>query len=100
MSRYEENQKKVQSILERGIGILAQNYTVRPLDAGEFGSMLTLGTQFNTAHYEIESVGHLMTMYTEDYPHLLMATYTLTPYYKKLPMISSDYILTRIRACS
>jgi len=92
MSSYEENQKKVQSILERGIGILAQNYTVRPLDAGEFGSMITLGTQFKTAHYEIEGVGHLMTMYTEGNPHMLMATYTLTPYYKKLPLISSDFI--------
>ena len=92
MSRYEENQEKVQSILERGIGILAQNYTVRPLDAGKFGSMITLGTQFHTAHYEIEGVGHLLTMYTEGNPHMLMATYTLTPYYKKLPMISSDFI--------
>lgn len=46
MSSYEENQKKVQTILERGIGILAQNYAVRPLDAGEFGSMITLGTQY------------------------------------------------------
>jgi hypothetical protein len=92
MGRYEENQKKVQSILERCVGILAQNYTVIPLDAGEFGSMITLGTQFNTAHYEIEGVGHLMTMYTEGNPHMLMATYTLTPYYKKLPMISSDFI--------
>lgn len=33
-----------------------------------------------------------MTMYTENNPHLLMATYTLTPYYKKLPLISSDFI--------
>ena len=92
MSRYKENQKKVQSILERGVGILAQNYTVRPLDPGEFGSMITLGTQFNTAHYEIEGVGHLMTMCTEGNPQLLMAMYTLTPYFKKLPLISSDFI--------
>ena len=92
MSSYEENQRKVQAILERGIGILAQNYTVRPLDAREFRSMITAGTRFNTAHYEIEGVGHLMTMYTEGNPHMLMATYTLTPYYKKLPLISSDFI--------
>jgi hypothetical protein len=92
MSSYEENQRKVQSILERGVGILAQNYTVRPLDTGEFGSMITLGTQFNTAHYEIESVGHLMTMYTKGNPRMLMATYTLTPYFKKLPLISTDFI--------
>ena len=92
MSCYEENQKKVQTILERGIGVLAQEYVVRRLDAGEFGGMITLGTQFNTAHYEIEGVGHLMTMYTEGNPHMMMATYTLTPYFKKLPLISSDFI--------
>ena len=92
MSRYEENQKKVQTILERGIGILAQEYVIRRLDAGEFGGMVTLGTQFHTAHYEIEGVGHLMTMYTEGNPHMLMSTYTLTPYLKKLPLISSDFI--------
>lgn len=92
MSSFEENQKKARSILERGIGILAQDYTVRRLDAGEFSSMITLGTQFNIAHYEVESVGHLMTMYTEGNPHMMMETYTLTPYYKKLPIISSDFI--------
>ena len=82
MNIYEENQRKVQTILERGIGILAQEYVVKRLDAGEFSSMLTLGTRFNTAHFEIEGVGHLMTMYTEGNPHMTMATYTLTPYYK------------------
>lgn len=92
MSSFEENQKKAQSILERGIGILAQNYIVRRLDAGEFSGMITLGTQFNTAHYEIESVGHLMTMYTEGNPHMQMASFTLTPYFKKLPLISSDFV--------
>ncbi|MER2151375.1 MAG: hypothetical protein ABS900_07155 [Candidatus Limivicinus sp.] len=92
MSSYEDNQKKVQTIQERGIGILAQNYTVRPMDAGEFANAITSGTQFHMAHYEIEGVGHLMTMYTEGNPHMILATYTLTPYFKKLPMISSDFI--------
>ena len=92
MGIYEINEKKVQTVLERGIGILAQNYCVRKLDAGEFAGPVTLNTQFRIAHYEIENVGHLMTMYTENNPHLLMATYTLTPYYKKLPLISSDFI--------
>lgn len=92
MSCYEENQKKAQTVLERGIGILAQNYTVRKLDAGEFAGMVTFGTQFNSAHYEIEGVGHLMTMQTEGNPHMMMTTYTLTPYYKKLPLISSDFM--------
>ena len=89
---YEENEKKVQTILERGVGILARNYGVRKLDAGDFSAPVTLNTQFRIAHYEIENVGHLMTMYTENNPQLLMATYTLTPYYKKLPLISSDFI--------
>ena len=92
MSIYEANQRKVQTILERGIGVLAQKYTVRKLDAGEFSRVTALNTQFVTAHYEIEGVGHLMTMYTEGNPHMLMSTYTLTPYFKKLPLISSDFI--------
>ena len=92
MRRNEENEQKVQMILERGVGILAQNYVVRKLDAGEFASPVTMQTQFRVAHYEIENVGHLMTMFTENNPHMLMATYTLTPYYKKLPLISSDFI--------
>lgn len=91
MSRYEENMIKVQTILERGIGLLSQNYVVRKLDAGEFTSPVTMNTQFRIAHYEIENVGHLMTMYTEGNPHMSMATYTLTPYFKKLPLLSSDF---------
>ena len=78
--------------MERGVGILARNYTVRKLDAGEFTDPVTTGVQFRIAHYEIENVGHLMTMYTENNPHMLMATYTLTPYFKKLPLVSSDFI--------
>jgi len=92
MSIYEVNENKVQTILERGVGVLARNYCVRKLNAGEFAGPVTLNTQFRIEHYEIENVGHLMTMYTENNPHLLMATYTLTPYYKKLPLISSDFI--------
>ena len=92
MSSYEENEKKVQTVLERGVGVLAQNYPVRKLDAGEFAGPVTAGIQFRIAHYEIGNVGHLMTMYTENNPLMQMATYTLTPYYKKLPLISSDYI--------
>ena len=92
MGMYEENEKMVQTVLDRGVGILARNYCVRKLDAGDFSGPVTLNTQFRVAHFEIENVGHLMTMYTENNPHLLMATYTLTPYYKKLPLISSDFI--------
>lgn len=92
MGSYEENEKKVQTILERGLGILVQNYTVRKLDAGEFASPVTTGTQFRIAHYEIEGVGHLMTMRTEGNPQMQLATYTLTPYFKKLPLVSSDFI--------
>ena len=36
--------------------------------------MITLGTKFNTAHYEIEGVGHLMTMYTEGNTHMLVGS--------------------------
>ena len=92
MSSFEENEVMVQTILERGIGVLAQNYAVRKLDAGEFANPVTMGTQFRIAHYEIEGVGHLMTMRTENNPQMQMATYTLTPYFKKLPLISSDFI--------
>ena len=92
MGQFEDNEKLVQTILERGIGILAQNYTVRKLDAGKFAAPITMNIQFRIAHYEIEGVGHLMTMVTENAPQMQMATYTLTPYFKKLPMISTDYI--------
>jgi len=92
MSNYEENLKEAQTILERGIGILAKDHVVKKLDAGEFGSMVTVGTQLNIAHYEIKGVGHLMTMLTEGSLHMVMATHTLTPYFKKLPLISSDFI--------
>ena len=92
MGQYEDNQRNTQEILERGLGILAQNYNVRKLDAGEFAEPVTMNTKFMIAHYEIEGVGHLMTMYTEGNPQMQMVAYTLTPYFKKLPMISSDFI--------
>jgi hypothetical protein len=92
MGKYEENQKKVDNVLERGIGILARNYNVKKLDAGEYADAVTMNTQFRIAHYDIENVGHLLTMYTENNPQMMMATYILMPYYKKLPMVSADYM--------
>lgn len=92
MTDFQENENLVQTVLERGVGILAQNYVVRKLDAGEFAAPVTMGTQFRIAHYEVVGVGHLMTMRTEGDPRMQMATYTLTPYYKKLPLVSSDFM--------
>ena len=92
MTIYEENMIRVQTILKQGIGILKENYTVRKLDAGEFESIITSGTNFRIAHYEIENVGHLMTMHTEDNPQMQLATFTIVPFYKKLPLLSSDFM--------
>ena len=87
-------------ILERGIGILAKEYAVRRWAAGGLAVMITSDTQLHTAHYEIEGADLFMTMYTEGNPHMVMSTYTLTPYFKKLPLISSDWFFMGKAACS
>lgn len=92
MSTSESNEKNIQIILERSLGILAQDYPVKKLDAGEFARPVTMNTQFINEHYEIEGLGHLMTMRTEGNPMMQMVTVTLMPSCKALPMISSDFM--------
>ena len=94
MGTFENNEKKLESVLERGLGVLAQNFPVKKLDAGKFSRVITMNTPFNIAHYEIEGVGHLMTMQTEDNPKMQMITFTLTPYFKALPLLSFDYMFS------
>jgi len=92
MASYLENQKKVELLLNSCLEILSKHYVVKRLDPGKFARPVTDGIQFNIACYEIEGLGHLMTMTTEDKPDMQLATFTLTPYFKNLPLLSSDFI--------
>jgi len=94
MSLFDENEKKVQAVIEKGVNLLSQNYNVKKLDAGKYERVVTGGMQFYIVHYEIEGVGHLQTMITENCPQMQMATFTLTPFFKNLPLITFDYMFS------
>lgn len=92
MGVIEDNDKKVALVIEKQLEVLGRHYNVKKLDAGKFARPVTLKTQFIIEHYEIEGVGHLMTMATEGNPMMQMATCTLMPYFKALPMLNFDYM--------
>ena len=92
MDVLQENRKLAEEVIDLTLGILARRYPVRKLDSGRFAEVTAMNMTFQTAHYEIEGAGHLMTMYVKDNPQMSMATCTFTPCGKKLPLVSADFI--------
>lgn len=84
---------------EKVLDILSENYTVTPLDAGEFSDIsvsaplapgFVVDLDFEVQQYEVEGYGNLSIMKTDGMQQ--MSTIVLTPFDKNLPLISTDYM--------
>ena len=73
---------------------LNQNYTVTPLDPGEFKELTFFRVlKFNVEQYDIEELGNLSVMRV-NMGMMQMATAIITPRSKNLPLLSIDYMYT------
>lgn len=84
---------------ENILSLISNYYTVTPIDAGEFSNIdiqatlapgYAISMNFEVEQYDVEGYGNLSIMKTDGFQQ--MSTIVLTPYYKDMPMISTDYM--------
>lgn len=92
MNMYEKNMKMIERRLNAGIDLLRRRYRVTELDTGALAGFEVAGRYHAVRQYEIEGVGNLLVMTNPKEGAMQMDTFTLTPYYKNLPLFTTDYM--------
>ena len=92
MGMYETNMKMIERRINAGLALLRQNYRVTEIDTGALESFVVAERFHAVKQYEIEGVGNLVVMTNPKEGPMQMDTFTITPYYKNLPLFTTDYM--------
>ena len=65
---------------------------LKEVDPREFAHLTIRNMEYNIKQYEIVGVGNLLVMDSRNSPTLQMVSFVITPYYKNLPLFSTDYL--------
>jgi len=87
-----KNMKAMNSCVDSVLAELEKNYTVTPIDVGEYEEMTIYGImKFDVEQYDIEELGNLSIM-RMNMGLMQMATVVITPQDKNMPLLSADYM--------
>ena len=86
------NKKAIEKEINVGMDILTSIYNLKEVDSGEFAHLTIQNIAYTIKQYEIVGVGNLLVMDSKDSPSLQMVSFVITPYYKNLPLFSTDYL--------
>ena len=87
-----KNMKAMNSCIDAALNELKANYTVTPVDVGEYKEMKMYGImKFDVEQYDIEELGNLSIMRV-NMGVMQMGTFVITPRDKNLPLLSTDYM--------
>ena len=92
MNMYETNMKMIDRRINAGLSMLRQYYRVTETDTGALESFVVAERFHAVKQYEIEGVGNLLVMTNPKEGAMQMDTFTITPYYKNLPLFTTDYM--------
>ena len=92
MSMYEKNMEMIGRRIDAGLSLLRRHYRVTEIDTGSLESFVVAGRFHAVRQYEIEGVGNLLVMTNPREGAMQMDTFTITPYYKNLPLFTTDYM--------
>lgn len=86
------NVKAMNECIDTAMAQVKKNYTVTPIDAGEYEEMTIYGImKFDVEQYYIEELGNLSIMKV-NMGVMQMATFVITPQDKNMPLMSVDYM--------
>ncbi len=91
-SVFSSNKKMIEKEIKDGLDILNTNYKLLEINCGQFANLQIQNIAYNIKQYEIAGVGNLLLMESKDSSELQMLSFVITPYYKNLPLFSSDYL--------
>lgn len=92
MSMYKTNMNMITRRIEAGLSMLREHYQVNEVDTGALEHFVVAERYHAVKQYEIEGVGNLLIMTNPKEGKMQMDTFTITPYYKNLPLFTTDYM--------
>ena len=94
MNIFEKNKLNIDRRISLGVDLLKKNYELNEIELREFKNIHIQNMDYTITQYEIKGVGNLLIMACRDCETLQMDSFVITPYYKNLPLFSTDYIYT------
>lgn len=92
MDIFNLNKLNIDKRISLGMELLEQNYKLEKIEISDFEHLYIQGMDYDVEQYEIKGVGNLLLMKCKESKVLQMDTFVITPYYKNLPLFSTDYI--------
>lgn len=92
---FNTNIKAIEKEINSGLEILNKNYELKEIDCEPFSKLNIRNIAYNIKQYEIVGVGNLLVMESKESLELQMLSFVITPYYKNLPLLSSDYLFIK-----
>ncbi|MBQ3301057.1 MAG: hypothetical protein IJH04_02685 [Eggerthellaceae bacterium] len=91
----EVNSKRIDERLEAGLALLRERYKVTECSIDpSFENPVVAGRPNHVRRFDIEGVGNLLMMTAKDVEVNQLSSFVLMPYYKNLPLFSTDYVYT------
>lgn len=95
MNIFEKNKLNINKRISLGLDLIRKNYEVKELDTKEFEYITIQNMNYSVKQYEIKNVGNLLVMKCEESDNIQMDSFVITPYYKNIPLFSTDYIYVK-----
>lgn len=89
---YQKNLELMDRRINAGLRMLRESYQVNEVDVGNLENFVVAGRYHEVRQYEIEGVGNLLVMLNPKEGEMQMDTFSITPYYKNLPLFTTDYM--------
>ena len=89
---YKINMANINRRLDEGLQRLQQDYEVTEVDVGDLNEFTVHERVHRVKQYDIQGVGNLLIMTNPLPGPMQMDTFTITPYYKNLPLFTTDYM--------
>jgi len=89
---FDINKVIIEEHINRGMELVTSKYDIKEVETGKFANLQIQGIDYTIKQYEINGVGNLLVMDSKYSSKLQMASFVITPYYKSLPLFSTDYI--------
>ncbi len=94
---FEKNKQNIEKRINLGLDLMRKHYELKEIDTGDFKHLKIQTMEYHVAQYEVVGVGNLLVMECKDSPGLQMDSFVLTPYFKNLPLFSTDYMYIQER---
>lgn len=89
---YQTNLQCIETRIDKGLALLRQYYEVTERAVGNFRSFTVAGRRHEVRQFDVQGVGNLLVMTNPDEGPMQMDTFTITPYFKNLPLFTTDYM--------